>query len=230
MEPVSPVRVEDTSGWSDSEPLCSPSKPRSRLRWWTFRPNPTPRSPLPLATGSRTVTCKVASRTAREAMTRPRPEPDDVRRPATKTEAVRQALLAGISTPVEIAAYIRRMFGFEISSPHISTVKCQIKRDARASKPARRPARKPGRPPTKAIAETPPRDDAEPGLTLDELSALKDLVARVGGVNRLQAYLTGGPGAAVAEGILTSAERRTLRRLIRRVGVDQLQEVVGLMR
>ena len=112
-----------------------------------------------------------------------------MQQPANKKEAVRLALAAGVNSPTEVASYVKKAFGLDMTPEHVSTVKGQLKRETGGKKPRGKPGRKPGRPSNKTLDVAPASVGHEPGLTLDEVRTLKDLAGRVGGVGGLQPYL-----------------------------------------
>ena len=48
----------------------------------------------------------------------------------SKSEAARQAIAAGLESPEEATEFIRKKFGIEMSKPHFSAVKSQLKKRA----------------------------------------------------------------------------------------------------
>ena len=109
-----------------------------------------------------------------------------------KTEAVKEALAQGITSPTQIADHIRRRRGLEITPGHVTTIKGALKRKgglpqpsaARASR-QEEPAGTRGEQP--AAAPTP--TSAPGGLTPQDLAALAAIAERAGGIDRLQEYL-----------------------------------------
>jgi hypothetical protein len=90
----------------------------------------------------------------------------------TKADAVRAALAEGVEAPDEAIAFIKSRFGIEISKPHYSSYKSQLKAKAasqsRVNKVPRAPAAS-----TPAVA----KDDV--GIVAD-LAAMKRLVEKLG--------------------------------------------------
>ncbi len=117
------------------------------------------------------------------------PGTNGMQQPASKKDAVRMALAAGVKSPTDIAQYVKDKFALDMSVPHVNTVKGQLKREKNEKKPKGKPGRKPGRPRTRAVEATPARAEARRGLTVAEVRTLKELVGRVGGVGGLQPYL-----------------------------------------
>ncbi|MHC5537654.1 hypothetical protein ACYOEI_05420 [Singulisphaera rosea] len=98
----------------------------------------------------------------------------------SKADAVRAALAEGIELPGDIAEFVLKKFGHDISKPMVSSYKAQekmrqAKRAEAAPAPRREPARKPA-PPTKATAPA-----ASNGDLVDDIVAVKQLVAKLGG-------------------------------------------------
>jgi hypothetical protein len=114
--------------------------------------------------------------------------------PATKQEAVRLALAAGIRSPTEIAGYVKRTFGMEMTPAHVSTVKGFLKRKKKAKKQKTRGGKK--RAEAQADRAVPAPSKTKPaaqtqasGLTPGDLSALVEMAQRAGGIERLVEYL-----------------------------------------
>jgi hypothetical protein len=102
--------------------------------------------------------------------------------PASKSEAIRQAIAAGFDGPQEGTAYIRKEFGIEIAPSHFSSVKANEKKKGGA------PKGKPGRKPKVASQSVegylapPPKlhpVGAQPDL-LAAMEAMKPLVDSLG--------------------------------------------------
>ena len=109
-----------------------------------------------------------------------------------KTEAVKQALARGITSPTEIAEHIRREQGLEITPAHVTTIKGTLKRKGGLTQPAaarqsgqEEPGEGQGAPPTARPTATPPPG----GLTPQDLGALAESAERAGGVDRVQEFL-----------------------------------------
>jgi hypothetical protein len=115
--------------------------------------------------------------------------------PATKKEAVRLALQAKVRSPTEIADYVRRIFGMEMTPAHVSTIKGQLKREKKGKKPsgngrrkkqAKAAAAQPAPPPSKVKPATQVKVG---GLLPEDLTALLAMAQRAGGIARLVEYL-----------------------------------------
>jgi hypothetical protein len=98
----------------------------------------------------------------------------------SKADAVRQALAAGMESPGDGVGFIKSNYGIDMTSQMFSSYKAQEK--ARQAKKADgEPKGKPGRKPKAAPVEgifTPPK--AAKGSVIDDLSAIKTLVAKLG--------------------------------------------------
>jgi hypothetical protein len=129
------------------------------------------------------------SSTAPEGTTEHNPGSNGMQQPANKKEAVRLAMAAGVSSPTEIAVFVKKTFGLDMTVAHVNTVKGQLKREKNGKKTRGKPGRKPGRPSTRVLMATPASTEVQPVLTLDELRTLKELAGRVGGVGGLQPFL-----------------------------------------
>jgi hypothetical protein len=120
----------------------------------------------------------------------PQPPENGTQKPANKTQAVELALAAGVTSPIEIAAYAKEHFGLEITKAHVSTIKGNLKR---AKKGRKKPGRKAGKKPAPVsqssakVTKEAPR--SEPGLTMKDLASLIDLAKRAGGFDVLQEYV-----------------------------------------
>jgi hypothetical protein len=105
----------------------------------------------------------------------------------TKMEAVRRALKAmgRDAKPAAMQPFIKREFGVEMSTDHISTYKGSILKAAGKTKKAAM------KQPTAAAAVT-PKAEVKPvavgGVSLHDLQVVKDLVGRVG-ANALRALI-----------------------------------------
>src|SRR5688500_19050276 len=73
-------------------------------------------------------------------------------KPGNKTEAVRQALGQGVTSPTKISEWARAEHGIEISPDHVSVIKGNLKRKAGGGNKKGKGGRKPGR---QAAAATP---------------------------------------------------------------------------
>jgi hypothetical protein len=110
--------------------------------------------------------------------------------PANKTEAVVEALAAGITSPTEIASYIKGHFGLTITPAHVSTIKGNLKRARKGKKKAgRNPARKPAPAGQSAATVTKPAPRSEGGLTAKDLASLLDMARKAGGFDVLQEFV-----------------------------------------
>jgi hypothetical protein len=111
----------------------------------------------------------------------PAPDASD---PISKSEAARQALSAGLEGPEEATDFIRREFGIEMSRPHFSAVKSQLKKKEGTSATPGKPGRKKRLiPPAVETYQVPPRTRAAsaqaPDL-IESLETLKPLIAQYG--------------------------------------------------
>jgi hypothetical protein len=114
------------------------------------------------------------------------------RKPATKKEAVQLALAAGVSSPTEIAAYVKQTFDVDITPAHASNIKGILKRQKKAGGKKAGTARKKKAQQAVEQPEHPIRTKPTPpaaGLTAQDLILLADLAARVGGFERLRQFV-----------------------------------------
>ncbi len=100
----------------------------------------------------------------------------------SKSAAAREAIAQGIDSPEDAVAFIKQRFGIEMSKPHFSAVKSQLKKreasDGGAAPKARR-----GRKPKAAVEGylAPPKVvPTGEGDLLEALEAMKPLVASLG--------------------------------------------------
>ena len=103
---------------------------------------------------------------------------------ATKTEAVLAALRRGMSSPTEIAGFVKSEYGLDISPAHVSNIKSKSGFGRKRRKGGRRP---------KAAAAAEPAEHRAPargaGVTANELDMLLQMAKRMGGVRELRNYL-----------------------------------------
>ena len=94
-----------------------------------------------------------------------------------KTEAVKEALAQGITSPTEIADHVRRQHGLEITPGHVTTIKGTLKRKqqgtaqpsaTRASRPEQPAATQGEQPAVRPVATS----SAPCGLTPRDLAAI----------------------------------------------------------
>jgi hypothetical protein len=110
--------------------------------------------------------------------------------PLTKMDAVRQALatLGKDAKPIQLQGHIRKEFGIEMSTDHISTYKGNIlrKKGGKGRRGGKKAAAKPSEAPAAAPAALVPKvggRGANVAVSMGDLQALKDLVQRVGANN-----------------------------------------------
>jgi hypothetical protein len=125
------------------------------------------------------------------------PEPSTATKPATKQEAVRLAMEAGVTSPTEIARYVKDHFGMEMTAQHASTAKGILLRTKKVKKG--KPGRKPGKKRTEQAgpaAARPITPSREVGLTPHDLRLLSEMARRAGGFQQLRDFLDvlGGRG------------------------------------
>jgi hypothetical protein len=104
-----------------------------------------------------------------------------------KTRAVELALRDGLSSPTEIAGYVRDRHGLQITPEHVSAVKASLRKQGRARGGRRKRAAA-----TAASATQPApakRAAANGGLSARDLSDLARLAERAGGVDNLRQFL-----------------------------------------
>jgi hypothetical protein len=113
------------------------------------------------------------------APTAPPGEPTTAKNKITKTEAVRRSLqkLGPDATPTEVQKDVKKRFGIDMTTDHISTTKSQLRKEASKNKPAQKQEE------TKPVA-APPAKAASNGkgtaVEMQDVLTLKDLVRRVG--------------------------------------------------
>jgi len=112
----------------------------------------------------------------------------------SKSEAVREAMSKGITSPTAIAAHLKAAYGLDITTAHVSTIKGNLKK---------RKGTKRGRPKgstKKAIAEAAAAAAAAVvakaipapkagGLTLNDLRTLNEMARKAGGYGQLREFL-----------------------------------------
>jgi hypothetical protein len=64
--------------------------------------------------------------------------------PMKKTDAVRQALAAGVDNPTEAVAHIKKEFGIDITTQQFSTYKSNLKAKGASSRAGRRTGKRSG--------------------------------------------------------------------------------------
>jgi hypothetical protein len=109
--------------------------------------------------------------------------------PANKTEAVGLAMAAGVSSPTEIAVYVKDQYGLTITPAHVSTIKGNLKRARRKKKPGRKSGRKAASAGASAPRSTPQAPAGEAGLTTKDLTSLIEMARRAGGFDVLHEYV-----------------------------------------
>ena len=110
-----------------------------------------------------------------------------------KPQAVQAALERGMQSPTEIANYLREQ-GIEITPAHVTTIKGKLKREA-GGKAKGQGGRKPKQehPAREQAVQPAARKTAAPsgaGLTPQDLAEIAEIAERVGGVDRLQEFLS----------------------------------------
>ena len=108
-----------------------------------------------------------------------RPGPQD-KGSIAKNEAARQAIAAGLESPEEATEFIRKKFGIEMSKPHFSAVKSQLKKREGGAKPKGRSGRKPKATVEGYLAPPPKVVPTREGDLLDAMEAMKPLIASLG--------------------------------------------------
>lgn len=99
----------------------------------------------------------------------------------SKSAAAREAIAQGIESPDDAVAFIKQRFGIEMSKPHFSAVKSQLKKREAGGGAA--PKGRPGRKPKAAVEGylAPPKVvPTGEGDLLEALEAMKPLVASLG--------------------------------------------------
>ena len=104
----------------------------------------------------------------------------------TKTSAVNAALREGLSSPTQIAAFVKEHYGLDMTPAHVSNIKSKGRTGGNGRKGGR--GRKPGRP-RAAEGRAPRPSAASGGLTANELEMLLQIARRMGGLQELRTYL-----------------------------------------
>jgi hypothetical protein len=108
--------------------------------------------------------------------------PDAGGEAVSKSAAAREAIAQGIESPEDAVAFIKQRFGIEMSKPHFSAVKSQLKKREASGGSAAPKARR-GRKPKAAVEGylAPPKVvPTGEGDLLEALEAMKPLVASLG--------------------------------------------------
>jgi hypothetical protein len=108
----------------------------------------------------------------------------------SKTEAVKEAISQGMTSPKEIAAHVNSTYGLDVTPNHVSMIKTALKRKGTNGDKRGRPKGST----KKAIAKDVAPSKAVPatkrtGLTPQDLRLLSDLARRAGGIAQLREYL-----------------------------------------
>jgi hypothetical protein len=98
----------------------------------------------------------------------------------SKSESARQAIAAGLESPEEATEFIRKKFGIEMSKPHFSAVKSQLKKREGGAKPKGRSGRKPKAAVEGYLAPPPKIVPTGEGDLLDAMEVMKPLIASLG--------------------------------------------------
>jgi hypothetical protein len=98
-----------------------------------------------------------------------------------KVQAVAAALAKGLDSPKEIADYLRREHGLEITAAYVSVIKGKLRKQG-GGKTKGRKARPEGPAGPAVLAPT--------GLTPQDLVALVEIIERAGGIDRLVDFLS----------------------------------------
>jgi hypothetical protein len=109
-------------------------------------------------------------------------EPEAGGTAVSKSAAAREAIAQGIDSPEDAVAFIKQRFGIEMSKPHFSAVKSQLKKREAAGGSAAPKGRR-GRKPKAAVEGylAPPKVvPTGEGDLLEALEAMKPLVASLG--------------------------------------------------
>lgn len=98
------------------------------------------------------------------------------RRPITKVGAVKAALVDGSGSPEEGVAFIKSRFGLDITRPHFSAIKSQLKKREGITRGIRRVTR----PSSPRLAASPARPANGEAALLEALEVMKPLVDQFG--------------------------------------------------
>jgi hypothetical protein len=112
-------------------------------------------------------------------------EPEPAGEAISKSEAARRAIAAGLDSPEEATDFIRKRFGIEMSKPHFSAVKSQMKKKEGGAKPKRGRKSKtwqsqPDAPPIEHYFTPSPKTGDSSDDLLEAMEAMKPLVASLG--------------------------------------------------
>lgn len=116
-----------------------------------------------------------------EGKTQKQAETDADGKAVSKSAAAREAIAQGIASPEDAVAFIKQRYGIEMSKPHFSAVKSQLKKSEAGGSPA--PKGRPGRKPKASVGGYPAPPKVAPtgeGDLLQALEAMKPLVASLG--------------------------------------------------
>lgn len=95
----------------------------------------------------------------------------------TKTDAIREALKAGVTKPTEVVAYIKKAHNMDVTPGMVSTTKSL---DNKRSEKATDAPRKVGRPAGAGQSAKLTKPAPKTGSVADDLTALSELVKKYG--------------------------------------------------
>src|SRR5262249_35804657 len=107
----------------------------------------------------------------------------------SKTEAVREAIRNGMTSPSEIAAHLQKQYGMRITPGHVSEIQKQSKEGGNGRKRRGRRGRRAKAAAAPAEPQTAPRPRPSGGLSVEGLNTLLQLAKSVGGIGELRHYL-----------------------------------------
>src|SRR5260370_37446880 len=104
-------------------------------------------------------------------------DPASSSKATSKSQAARSAIREGIENPTKAVAFIKQRFGIDMSPPHFSAVKSQLKKkEETAAAPKGKPGRKP-KAPVEGYLSPPPKQPASgEDDFLDASPAIKPLI------------------------------------------------------
>jgi hypothetical protein len=108
----------------------------------------------------------------------------------SKSEAVKEAIKQGITSPTSIAAHLKAAYGLDITTAHVSTIKGGLKNKKSATGKRGRPKGSTKKAVAKEVAPAKAAPAAKgTGLTPQDLRLLTNLARQAGGIAQLREYL-----------------------------------------
>jgi hypothetical protein len=110
----------------------------------------------------------------------------------SKTEAVKEAIAQGMTSPTEIVAHVKSTYGLDVTPNHVSMIKTALKRKGTTGRKRGRPKGSTKKAVAKEVAPAPAKavSAAKGGsLTPQDLRLLTTLARQAGGIAQLRDYL-----------------------------------------